>query len=186
MFTLPLDYRRHLERKTPCAPILGLGDLQAVYGQDVFSDPELERRRCHFCGRVFARCNSMQRHVRTTCKIAPALPAPALPAPALPAPALPAPTAENRDAEMVALYEHTIRLQEARLASLERQNKELRELCEEARMWNAEVQVQNVVPIPQGAAPIPQGAVPIPQNDELMKMLWQLATGEATFQDDPA
>ena len=95
VFKYPRDLRTHLARKTPCAPILEVADLPA----EVREDPELENKKCCFCGRVFSSYTSMRRHVRTTCKIAP--------------------NERNGDAGMETLYEHTLRLQEDRIAALE-------------------------------------------------------------------
>jgi len=72
---------------------------------EVLADPDLAQKQCRFCGRVLANYNSMRRHVRKTCKIAP--------------------TPQNGDAGMELLYEHTLRRQEARIANLEAQNHEM-------------------------------------------------------------
>ena len=94
---------KHLARKTPCAPILDKEDL-----------PEEKRdapNRCRFCGRVYSRSDSLARHLKQACKIAP----------------------RNGDTSgMDKLYEHTLRRQEekhkaemaavmARLVALETQ-----------------------------------------------------------------
>lgn len=97
-FDKPALLKRHLGRKTPCAPILDLGYLP----EDVREDPDLEKKKCRFCGRILSSYDSMRRHVRTACKIAP--------------------NAKNGDAGMEVLYSHTIRRQEARIATLDRQN----------------------------------------------------------------
>ena len=57
------NLKKHLARKTPCAPIIGEDDL-----------PEEQKdspNKCRFCGRAFASAQSMRRHVRQACKIAP-------------------------------------------------------------------------------------------------------------------
>jgi len=56
IFRVPAHLRRHQERKTPCAPI-------------ILNAPEA-KTTCPHCGREFASRQSMQRHVRQTCKIA--------------------------------------------------------------------------------------------------------------------
>ena len=93
--------RRHLARKTPCAPILDLEDLP----EDAREDPDLDQKKCRFCGRVFSSYDVMRRHVRQYCKIAP--------------------TEKNGDAGMEVLYEHTLRKQQAQIAKLEEQNAEM-------------------------------------------------------------
>jgi len=100
-FAKPTQLKRHYARKTPCAPILEAEDLPP----ETLDDPDLEKKKCRFCGRVFSSYDSMRRHVRNSCKIAP--------------------NAKNGDVGMDLLYEHTIRRQEARIATLERQNEEM-------------------------------------------------------------
>ena len=85
---------RHLARKTTCAPILEPEDLPG----ELLEDPDLEKKKCRFCGRVFSSYTSMRRHVRNTCKIAP--------------------NAKNGDTGMEVLYEHTIRRQQAQIDHL--------------------------------------------------------------------
>jgi hypothetical protein len=92
-------------RKTPCAPILEPEDVKALYDRKTLEDPDFEKKKCSFCGRVFGTYTNMRRHVRNACKIAP--------------------NAKNGDAGMEILYEHTIRRQETRIAALERQNAEI-------------------------------------------------------------
>ena len=86
--------RRHLARKTPCVPIVEAEDLP----EDVFDDPDFEKKKCRFCGRVFSSYDVMRRHVRKNCKIAP--------------------NKKNGDAGMEVLYEHTIRRQQAQIEKL--------------------------------------------------------------------
>jgi len=85
------DLRRHQARKTPCTPILERVDQEAVYGQEALEDPNFEQKKCRFCGRIFSSYDSMRRHVRQACKIAP--------------------NAKNGDAGVELLYEHTLRRQ---------------------------------------------------------------------------
>lgn len=97
VFDLPCRLKTHQNRKTPCAPILELGDLPI----ETLEDPDLGKKKCRFCGRVFASYDSMRRHVRTACKIAP--------------------NERNGDAGMDLLFEHTIRRQQAENAELRAQ-----------------------------------------------------------------
>lgn len=103
-FTFPAALRRHLKRKTPCAPILDL---------DGARDPEVEKLRCHFCNRVYASNVTLQRHVRHSCKIAP--------------------NAANGEAGMEKLYKHTLKSQQAEIVALKLQNVEIMKLMEEMR-----------------------------------------------------
>ena len=105
-FLVPTKLRRHERRKTPCAPILEAEDLPP----ETLDDPDLEKKKCRFCGRVFSSYDSMRRHVKTACKIAP--------------------NAKNGDAGMDILYEHTIRRQQALLAAKDRQIEQLTALVE--------------------------------------------------------
>jgi hypothetical protein len=105
VFRYPKHLRQHELRKTPCAPILEPEDVQALYDRKTLEDPDFEKKKCSFCGRVFGTYTNMRRHVRNACKIAP--------------------NAKNGDAGMEILYEHTIRRQETRIAALERQNAEI-------------------------------------------------------------
>jgi DNA-directed RNA polymerase subunit RPC12/RpoP len=95
-YTDPSNYRKHLARKTPCAPILEKEDL-----------PEEQRdnpNRCKYCGRAFGRHSDMVTHVKKTCKIVP----------------------RNGDTSgMEKLYEHTIRKMEAKQQSDEARIKAL-------------------------------------------------------------
>ena len=89
---------KHLARKTPCAPILDTEDLPVA----VREDPELAHKKCKFCGRVFTLRNTMLRHVRKYCKIAP--------------------NRRNTDAGnigMELLFEHTMKKYQARLEQME-------------------------------------------------------------------
>jgi hypothetical protein len=107
--------KRHLARKTPCAPILEEADLP----DEVREDPNLAKRRCRFCGRVYSSYTSMRRHVRTSCRIAP--------------------NGKNGDAGMEVLYEHTLRKQAAQIAALEEQNARIEEQNAEMKAQNAEM-----------------------------------------------
>ena len=90
-FRVVAELRRHLARKTPCAPILEPDDIPP----ELFGDPKLDSKRCRFCGRVFSAYDSMRRHVRQTCKIAP--------------------NEKNGNKGMERLYEHTLQRQVADL-----------------------------------------------------------------------
>jgi len=81
-----------MARKTPCALIVEPEELPP----EVQADPELEKKRCHFCGRVFSSNNAKNRHIRTVCKIAP--------------------NQRNGNNGMDMLYQHVLR-QEARHAA---------------------------------------------------------------------
>ena len=100
-FAKPTLLRRHEQRKTPCAPILELEDLP----EGTRTDPDLDKKKCKFCGRVFANYVSMRRHVRSTCKIAP--------------------NERNGDTGMEILFQHTIRQQQAQI---DRQQAQIDEL----------------------------------------------------------
>lgn len=54
--------RRHLARKTPCAPLVGAQDAPAE---------AKGRPRCEHCGRSFSTTANMRAHVRNSCKAAP-------------------------------------------------------------------------------------------------------------------
>ena len=94
VFKYPAHLREHQNRKTPCAPILDVKDLP----EDVQNDPDIEKKKCRFCGRAFSSYDSMRRHVRTACKIAP--------------------NAKNGDSGMEKLYEHTLKKQAAEISEL--------------------------------------------------------------------
>ena len=100
-FDKPALLRRHHKRKTPCDLIVERVNLPS----EVLGDPELEKKKCAFCGRVFSSYDVMRRHVRNYCRIAP--------------------NAKNGDAGMEVLYEHIIQRQEMRIALLEQQNAEM-------------------------------------------------------------
>lgn len=100
-FRYPSKLAQHQRRKTTCAPILEPKDLPP----GLLEDPDLEKKKCRFCGRVFSSYTSMQRHVRNSCKIAP--------------------NAKNGDAGMEVLYEHTIRRQAAQLEAQQAQITEM-------------------------------------------------------------
>lgn len=55
--------KRHLLRKTPCAPV--------VEAEDLTEEQKTNPNRCRFCGRPFSSYVSMRRHIRQSCKIAP-------------------------------------------------------------------------------------------------------------------
>lgn len=97
-FKYPKYLREHQQRKTPCAPILEPEDLP----DEVLEDPDLNKKKCRFCGRVFANYTSMRRHIRNACRIAP--------------------NARNGTEGMEVLYEHTLRKQAAEIAALKAQN----------------------------------------------------------------
>ena len=118
-FSKPYWLRKHQERKTPCASILEKEDLP----EGVLADPELEKKKCRFCGRVFSSYTAMRRHVRQNCGIAP--------------------NAKNGDIGMEKLYEHTARMQEARIAALETQNAEMMALVREQSTQMALVREQS-------------------------------------------
>jgi len=94
-----------MNRKTPCTPIIETKNLHP----EILGAPDLEKRTCRFCGRVFSAYDSMRRHVRQNCKIAP--------------------NAKNGVEGMEKLYEHTLLKQVAEQASkidrLEAQNTEI-------------------------------------------------------------
>lgn len=83
VFSLPSRLKVHLARKTPCSPIL-----------DILPDEKKDSQHaCKFCGRLFASYDSMRRHIRQVCKIAP----------------------RNGDTSgMEMLYEHILKKQEAK------------------------------------------------------------------------
>jgi len=58
----PSVLKRHLARKTPCAPIVAAGDLP--------EDCRSKKYICKYCGRTFTTATAMYRHVRQRCKIA--------------------------------------------------------------------------------------------------------------------
>jgi hypothetical protein len=55
VFRVPAHLKRHRERKTPCTPII---------------EGDKTETTCRYCGRVFASKQSMNRHIRESCKIA--------------------------------------------------------------------------------------------------------------------
>lgn len=95
-FSKPWYLGRHLQRKTPCAPILEHEDLPEAAKED----PDLEKKKCKFCGRLFSSYNSMLRHVREACKIAP--------------------NKRNGEDGMERLYQHVIQRQQRENADLRR------------------------------------------------------------------
>lgn len=66
VFKKPAYLRTHLQRKTPCQPIVDIKDLP----EETRADPKLEKRRCHFCGRVLSSYVAKRRHIRQNCKLA--------------------------------------------------------------------------------------------------------------------
>lgn len=93
-FRAPSYLQSHLKRKTSCAPILDVQDLP----EHAQNDPDLEQKKCRFCGRVFSSRSSRTRHLRKACKIIP--------------------NARNGDAGIDLLYEHTLRKQQAQIDRL--------------------------------------------------------------------
>jgi len=128
--------RQHLARKTPCALIVEPEELPP----EVQADPELEKKRCHFCGRVFSSNNTKNRHIRTVCKIAP--------------------NKRNGNAGMDYLYAHVVRqdaeraAQEARHAAqnTERAAQEARHAAEMAELRNEVNELRAAVAAPAMAA----------------------------------
>lgn len=62
VFSYPRDLKRHLVRKTPCAPIVEEAELpvaELVKGYE-----------CRYCRRKFSTTSSLNRHMRHRCKIA--------------------------------------------------------------------------------------------------------------------
>jgi hypothetical protein len=58
----PSILKRHLSRKTPCAPI--------VLPEELSGADRAKKYGCKYCGRTFTTATSMYRHVRLRCKIA--------------------------------------------------------------------------------------------------------------------
>jgi len=58
----PSTLKRHLARKTPCAPI--------VEKESLSESDRAKKHNCRYCGRAFASNISMYRHIRRSCKIA--------------------------------------------------------------------------------------------------------------------
>jgi hypothetical protein len=107
-FKYPRGLREHQKRKTPCTPIINTEDLP----QDHKNDPDLSRKQCTFCGRVLSCYNSMRRHVRESCPIAPNL--------------------KNGADGMMLLYEHTLRKREEMIerqqSQIEQQQKQITQI----------------------------------------------------------
>lgn len=61
-FRDPYTLRRHMGRKTPCAPIVEKADLPASEQQ--------KQHSCHYCGRAFTSKSNLNRHIRGRCRIA--------------------------------------------------------------------------------------------------------------------
>ncbi len=102
-FKYPRSLREHRARKTPCTPILSPQD----HPPEVLGDPDLEAKKCRFCGRVFSNRTSMLRHVRHNCKIAP--------------------NAKNGDEGLEKLYDHTNKRQSEEIAELKAEMAKMRE-----------------------------------------------------------
>lgn len=119
-FQGPAFLRRHQNRKTPCAIIIEPEDLPVA----VQADPELEKKRCHFCGRVFSSNNTKNRHIRKSCKIAP--------------------NQRNGNVGMELLYQHVLRQDAERAA----QNAEIERLRGEVN----ELRQNQVAPPPAAMA----------------------------------
>ena len=62
-FLKPALLKRHLGRKTPCAPVIDREDLP----ENKRDDPNT----CKFCGRVYSSRAGLLQHIRKACKIAP-------------------------------------------------------------------------------------------------------------------
>jgi hypothetical protein len=74
-------------------------------------DPNLDVKKCQFCGRAFSCYTAMRRHVRESCRIAP--------------------NAKNGDAGMERLYEHTLQKQLAdQKTQIDQQSAEISEMKE--------------------------------------------------------
>ena len=105
-----------MNRITPCVPILDIQDLPTT----IRDDPDLDKKKCRFCGRVFSSYISMRRHVRENCKIAP--------------------TAKNGTQGLEQLYEHTLQKQLAEqkneIAMLKEQNAEILALLRQQRCFS--------------------------------------------------
>ena len=105
VFKYPKYLREHQKRKTSCSLVVNLDEhLPLIRG-----GPDISKRQCRFCNRVFSSYVSMRRHVRESCKIAP--------------------NAKNGDKGMERLYEHTLQRQNAeqnaKIDRLEAQNSRL-------------------------------------------------------------
>ena len=83
------NFKRHMDRKTPCTLILEAED-RPIQACDAL---EFEQKICRFCGRAFSSPSAMRRHVRSWCRVAP--------------------NTKNGDKGMERLYEHTLQRQNA-------------------------------------------------------------------------
>ena len=105
VFKFPSHLQLHLNAKRKCIPAFAAEPLPSPHDQN-FS--------CRFCGRNFTEKTSMNRHVRTSCKIAP--------------------NDKNGDKGMERLYEHTLQKQNAeqnaKIDRLEAQNSEMKAMME--------------------------------------------------------
>ena len=61
-FQYPRDLKIHLNRKTPCAPIINNTDLS--------EEQQAKPYDCRYCGRRYATQPGLSRHVKQTCQIA--------------------------------------------------------------------------------------------------------------------
>jgi hypothetical protein len=57
--------QKHLDRKTPCNPVITIKD------DDRFENAKKERRVCEFCNRTFKSNQTMKIHLKKNCPIAP-------------------------------------------------------------------------------------------------------------------
>ena len=131
-FQRPNHLEKHMNRITPCVPILEIQDLPTM----VRDDPNLDKKKCRFCGRVFSSYVSMRRHVRENCKIAP--------------------TARNGDSGMKQLYEHTVQKQ---IDELKTQNARL-----EAQNTETQTLLRQILAQQQGAASSSGEGAAVTQN----------------------
>ena len=137
-FTDKSFYNRHINRKTPCAPVLNKEDL-----------PEEKRdspNRCKFCGRVFSTPANMARHMKKSCKITPR---------------------EGNEGGMEKLYQHTLRKQLEQQQQKEvAQQKKMEALEAQVAALTAMVTggSQEVALLDQGSTPAKWGERAVVQN----------------------
>ena len=62
IFPYPRDLKRHLARKTPCAPIVEEAELPLA--------EQAKEHECRYCRRKYSTLPSLHRHMRHRCKIA--------------------------------------------------------------------------------------------------------------------
>jgi hypothetical protein len=110
VFRYPSDLQPHLNRRTPCAPII---EPETPKGDTA----ENLKTQCRFCKRAFSSYISMRRHARENCKIAP--------------------NSKNGNTGMERLYEHTLQKQVAEQGAqidwLKSQNAEIIALLRQQR-----------------------------------------------------